>query len=140
MTTRYYTKASINRILKGETHPTLSLLSLGGIQGQVAASSLTTPHTTTTSTTSTDTEAQAAALLSEMRRYKYRLPDPTGRKDLEYYRDVAHRGYLSWQVREGQGPSLFFKTPEEIATGIADGGRRRENRGKAAGKGESALW
>ena len=40
-----------------------------------------------------------------------RLPDPTSRKDIEYYRDPAHRGYLSYQLEEGQGPSLYFKTP-----------------------------
>ena len=45
------------------------------------------------------------------RRYLYRLPDPTSRKDIEYYRDPAHRGYLSHLVPEGQGPSLFFRTP-----------------------------
>ena len=39
------------------------------------------------------------------------LPDPAGRKDIEYYRDPAHRGYLSYQLEEGQGPSLFWKTP-----------------------------
>ena len=41
----------------------------------------------------------------------YRLPDPTGRKDREYYRDPAKRGYLTHTVLEGQGPSLFFKPP-----------------------------
>jgi len=43
--------------------------------------------------------------------FKYRLPDPASRKDIEYYRDPAHRGYLSYQVAAGHGPSLFFKTP-----------------------------
>ncbi|RAL64827.1 hypothetical protein DID88_001423 [Monilinia fructigena] len=43
--------------------------------------------------------------------FSYRLPDPTSRKDIEYYRDPAHRGYLSHQVEEGQGPSLFFRAP-----------------------------
>ncbi|KIW03490.1 ribosomal protein L15 [Verruconis gallopava] len=43
--------------------------------------------------------------------YQYRLPDPAGRKDIEYYRDPAHRGYLSWQLQKGQSPSLFWKTP-----------------------------
>lgn len=41
----------------------------------------------------------------------YRLPDPTSRKDMEYYRDPAKRGYLSHLVPEGEGPSLFYKTP-----------------------------
>ena len=36
--------------------------------------------------------------------YRYALPDATSRKDLEYYRDVAHRGYLAYQVEAGKGP------------------------------------
>ncbi|QDS75986.1 hypothetical protein FKW77_004300 [Venturia effusa] len=48
---------------------------------------------------------------SSIAAYKYRLPDPTSRKDIEYYRDAAHRGYLSYQVEDGHGPSLFFKAP-----------------------------
>lgn len=43
-----------------------------------------------------------------------RLPDPTSRKDIQYYRDPAHRGYLSYQVQEGEGPSLFHKPPKQI--------------------------
>ena len=31
----------------------------------------------------------------------------------EYYRDPAHRGYLSYMVKEGESPSLFFKKPGE---------------------------
>lgn len=47
-------------------------------------------------------------------KYKFRLPDATGRKDIEYYRDPAHRGYLTYTLKEGEGPSLFFKPPREI--------------------------
>ncbi|KAI9683934.1 MAG: YmL10 [Trizodia sp. TS-e1964] len=50
-------------------------------------------------------------------RFEYRLPGPSHRKDIEYYRDEAHRGYLSHLVPEGEGPSLFFKTPGK---GISD--------------------
>lgn len=46
-------------------------------------------------------------------KYKYRLPDATGRKDIEYYRDPAHRGYLSYMVKKGESPSLFFKVPSK---------------------------
>ena len=45
------------------------------------------------------------------RPFMYRLPDPTSRKDIEYYRDSAHRGYLTHLVPEGEGPSLFFRAP-----------------------------
>lgn len=44
-------------------------------------------------------------------KFRFRLPDPAGRKDIEYYRDPAHRGYLVHTVKEGEGPSLFFKPP-----------------------------
>lgn len=44
---------------------------------------------------------------------KYRLPDPTRRRDIEYYRDPAHRGYLAHLLKPMEGPSLFFRSPEE---------------------------
>ena len=47
----------------------------------------------------------------DSRRYRYRLADPTSRRDFEYYRDHAHRGYLSPMVKEGESPSLYFKVP-----------------------------
>lgn len=43
--------------------------------------------------------------------YQFRLPDPAGRKEIEYYRDAKNRGYLSHLVGDGQGPSLFWKPP-----------------------------
>ena len=82
VTTRFYTPFSIQRILAGKTDPINSLKSREIEGGQ-------------------GTNAD----------FRYRLPDPTGRKDMEYYRDPAHRGYLSYQLQDGQGPSLFFKTP-----------------------------
>jgi large subunit ribosomal protein L15 len=62
--------------------------------------------------------AAQAELLSEPQimargRFTYRLPDPTHRKDIEYYRDPAHRGYLSHLVQPNEGPSLFFRSPAE---------------------------
>ena len=60
----------------------------------------------------------AEADWGERSRVGYRLPDPTSRKDLEYYRDPAHRGYLSHLVPEGEGPSLFYKTPGMKKRGI----------------------
>ena len=47
------------------------------------------------------------------RQLKFRLPDPTKRKDIEYYRDPAHRGYLSHLLKPLEGPSLFFRSSEE---------------------------
>ncbi|KAI4240057.1 MAG: hypothetical protein LQ352_007726 [Teloschistes flavicans] len=83
VTTRYYTPKSIHNIIKGRTDPIHSLQSQITVPGQQ----------------------------EQRKEYLYRLPDPTSRKDIEYYRDPAHRGYLNYQLEEGHGPSLFFKTP-----------------------------
>lgn len=69
------------------------------------------------------------------REFAYRLPDPTSRKNIEYYRAPAHGGYLSHMVADGEGPSLFYKTPgcgrnvkgKETST---IGGRRVRQRGR----------
>lgn len=85
--TRYYTKLSIQRLLKGESVSSDKPLPVG--------------------------KEHVEAALAEWRKNggKYRLPDPTGREDIEYYRDPAHRGYLSFQLKEGESPSLYFKVP-----------------------------
>lgn len=46
--------------------------------------------------------------------YLYRLPDPVSRWHIEYYRDPAHRGYLSHQLKPGESPSLYYKVPEAV--------------------------
>lgn len=40
-----------------------------------------------------------------------RLANPIARKDIEYYRDPEHRGYLAHTLDEGESPSLFWKAP-----------------------------
>ena len=55
-----------------------------------------------------------AILKPELFPYGHRLANATSRQDLEYYRDVAHRGYLSHTVLEGESPSLFFKAPKML--------------------------
>ena len=107
VTTRYYTPASIERIIKGRTDP------INSMQSQISL---------------------PVELPKEQKQYPIRLPDPTGRKDIEYYRDPAHRGYLSHQLEEGQGPSLFFKTPG-FGTQVA-----RKTRSKAASAAENRIW
>ncbi len=107
VTTRYYSPASIKRVIKGKTDPIHSL------------------------------QSQIAIPVEEPRgqgHYPIRLPDPTGRKDIEYYRDPAHRGYLSHQLEDGQGPSLFFKTPGS-GEGVA-----RKTKAKAASAAENRIW
>jgi large subunit ribosomal protein L15 len=113
VTTRYYTKPSIQRILKGQSESSFTPLAMAPVDKRgslilAAASPSASP-------------------------FSYRLPDPTSRKDIEYYRDRAHRGYLSHLVEEGHGPSLFFRTP---GTGI----RRKAKVGAAAAAGENRLW
>ncbi|EHK20589.1 uncharacterized protein TRIVIDRAFT_112634, partial [Trichoderma virens Gv29-8] len=85
--TRYYTKLAIQRLLTGESVNTDKPLPVG--------------------------PEHVEAILAEARKgpFRYRLPDPTSRADIEYYRDPAHRGYLSHQIAPGQSPSLYFKVP-----------------------------
>ncbi|KAK2001403.1 ribosomal protein L15 [Colletotrichum falcatum] len=85
--TRFYTKQSIRRILRGESENTDKPLPVG--------------------------KEYVSSVLAQSRAngFKYRLPDPTSREDIEYYRDPAHRGYLSHLLKEGESPSLYFKVP-----------------------------
>jgi len=66
--------------------------------------------------------------------FRFDLPDPVGRKELEYYRDHAKRGYLSYLVPPGHGPSLFFKQP-----GLTE---RIKKKGAASviNKAENKMW
>jgi large subunit ribosomal protein L15 len=67
-------------------------------------------------------------------KYKYRLPDATARKDIEYYRDPAHRGYLAYMVKQGESPSLFFKPPGEAKDRKKQSARRDAARASADNK------
>ena len=67
----------------------------------------------------------------------FRLPDPTARKEREYYRDPEKRGYLTHTVLEGQGPSLFFKPPGR-ATKVTEGSLEKKKR--AAEGASNKLW
>jgi large subunit ribosomal protein L15 len=105
--TRFYTPASIKRVLRGETDPIFSLQS-----------------------------SAESTVESAQREYPYRLPDPTSRKDIEYYRDHAHRGYLHYQVMEGQGPSLFYRAANE-----SNGIQRKLLKKNVSGQGsENKIW
>ena len=107
MTTRYYTKFSIQRILEGKTDPVHSRL----FQPTPISKLVASPDT----------------------KFEYALPDPIQRRQLEYYRDKAYRGYLSYQVPEGHGPSLYFRTP---GTGIVGDKVRQKKTTKSSDK----LW
>jgi large subunit ribosomal protein L15 len=121
VTTRFYTPFAIRKIRGGEMDPIHSLQSriqMAPVEAEGA-------------------EAAAEALLVERSKYPFRLPDPTSRKDLEYYRDAAHRGYLSHMVEEGHGPSLFFKTP---GAGRVDRRKVTSKGGKSVAKAENRVW
>ncbi|KAL4945856.1 hypothetical protein BDV06DRAFT_183930 [Aspergillus oleicola] len=116
VTTRFYTKASIARIMKRETHPFISaswavesgnaaLHATAGLD--VGTASISTPETASPNPMIEEAKFMAA------KGYKYRLPDPTKRRDIEYYRDPAHRGYLAHLLKGLEGPSLFFRNPVE---------------------------
>lgn len=89
--TRYYTKQAIKNLLLGKSEHSDTPLPVGKefVESEIA-------------------KARANG-------FKYRLPDPVGRWHIEYYRDPAHRGYLSHQLAPGETPSLFFKVPEEVS-------------------------
>ncbi|KAI0799201.1 ribosomal protein L18e/L15P [Xylaria sp. FL0064] len=85
--TRYYTKQAIKRLVEGKSVNTALPLPTG--------------------------PEHVGPVLEEVRKkgFFYRLPDPTSRWDIEYYRDPAHRGYLSHTLQASESPSLFFRVP-----------------------------
>jgi large subunit ribosomal protein L15 len=119
VTTRFYSPTSIKRVLRGDSHPTISLSaspSLISLSASATPTLLPSPilNALATSTAADKKEALGAVMRHVGQSYRYRLPDATGRKDIEYYRDPAHRGYLAYTLKEGESPSLFFKPPREV--------------------------
>ncbi|KAH7091961.1 ribosomal protein L18e/L15P [Paraphoma chrysanthemicola] len=115
VTTRFYSPTSIKRVLRGDSHPTVSLQADNDL---ISLASTATPALIDSPILSqlqsaSRKEAMAALMKQLGATYKYRLPDATARKDIEYYRDPAHRGYLAYTVKAGESPSLFFKPPGE---------------------------
>jgi large subunit ribosomal protein L15 len=98
VTTRFYTKDAIRRIKMNTSHPFVSMKWDPEALGNPALAAALPEGV------ATDPAARVKGV-----GFQYRLPDPTGRKELEYYRDPKHRGYLSHLVKEGEGPSLYFK-------------------------------
>ncbi|KAL1885356.1 YmL10 [Paecilomyces lecythidis] len=115
LTTRFYTRAAIQRIIDGETHPFVSLA--------------WTSQSGSEALTQAVEDITESKVMKEMG-FKYRLPDPTNRKDIEYYRDPAHRGYLSHLLKPMEGPSLFFRSPADrkSAAGVKKEKKLPENR------------
>lgn len=97
VTTRFYTRYAIHRIRQGKTAPFVSL--------KWDPEALQNPALNRIGMGSDPAERVKGM------GFQYRLPDPTSRKDIEYYRDPAKRGYLAHTVREGETPSLFHRIP-----------------------------
>ncbi|OTB02237.1 hypothetical protein M426DRAFT_62501, partial [Hypoxylon sp. CI-4A] len=108
--TRYYTKQAITRLVNGKSFHTDKPLPTG--------------------------PEHVGPVLEEIRKngFSYRLPDPTARWDIEYYRDPAHRGYMSHTLQPGESPSLFFKVPP------AQLSKQPRKKKKGAKQEETKLW
>ncbi|KAH6625431.1 ribosomal protein L18e/L15P [Boeremia exigua] len=134
VTTRFYSPTSIKRVLRSDSHPTISLDASPALIAQSASSTPSLIPSPVLDALASTGAARKEALAAVMRRvgaqYKYRLPDATGRKDIEYYRDPAHRGYLAWTLKENESPSLFFKTPGGAAR--KEGGNAKRVAAKAS--------
>ncbi|KAJ4376094.1 YmL10 [Neocucurbitaria cava] len=117
VTTRFYSPTAIKRVLRGDTHPVISLQAPQNLIEPFAtlaiSSSSDIPATVQSASQNPHNKIMAGIMKQIGQKYRYRLPDATSRKDIEYYRDPAHRGYLSYLVKEGESPSLFFKPPGE---------------------------
>jgi len=124
VTTRYYTKYAIHRIRQRKTDP---YVSLKWDQDAIGKSALAVGM-------GSDPKERVKGM-----GFQYRLPDPTGRKDLEYYRDPKNRGYLSHTVKEGESPSLYFKPPQPAHEVQAKKGQKRKDPEKQAAT-ENRLW
>jgi large subunit ribosomal protein L15 len=123
VTTRFYTKYAIHRIRQGKTAPFVSLKWDPEAIGNPALNKVGM---------GSDPVQRVKGM-----GFQYRLPDPTSRKDLEYYRDPAKRGYLAHTVGEGETPSLYHRLPrtEEQKKKARGTGSR-----KTGAKGENRLW
>ncbi len=125
VTTRFYTEQAIRRIKSKDTHPFVSM--------RWDPTALNNPNLAVEGAEAIENRVKAMG-------FQYRLPDPSSRKDMEYYRDAKHRGYLSHTVKEGQMASLYFKTPLS-ARKVKALKRERADSGRAGKKKEGdKLW
>ncbi|ERF71691.1 hypothetical protein EPUS_05563 [Endocarpon pusillum Z07020] len=120
VTTRYYTKYAIHRIKQGKTAPFVSL--------KWDPEALKNPALNRIGMGSDPVQRVKGM------GFQYRLPDPTSRKDIEYYRDPAKRGYLAHTVGEGETPSLYHRLPR------TDVGVKRTVTKKREDAEENRLW
>jgi large subunit ribosomal protein L15 len=131
VTTRFYSPTAIKRVLRGDTHPTISLQAspdLVALTGRLPAAKIPSPILSALQTASEEkkNEAMAAVMKQIGSKYKYRLPDATGRKDIEYY--------LNYLMKDGESPSLFFKPPGEAKDRKKQSARRDAAKASADNK------
>jgi large subunit ribosomal protein L15 len=102
VTTRFYTPLAIVRVRTGKMHPYVSMKwDQAGLNRPALA---------------VDGADDLVSRVKAMG-FEYRLPDPSARKDIEYYRDAKNRGYLAHTVPEGESPNLYWKrvlSPEAV--------------------------
>ncbi|KAI9799864.1 MAG: YmL10 [Piccolia ochrophora] len=126
VTTRYYTPFAIRQILRGKCS-----------SGVADVPSLLESTEAAESVESVEQPSPSPS-------FTYRLPNPSSRKDIEYYRDRAHRGYLSDTVPWNEGPSLFFKPPSAVrgkrVVLVEDAEGKVNRKALAKAKGENRLW
>lgn len=138
VSTRFYSPTSIKRVLRNESHPTISLQTSPSLLPIASPDLLSSPILSalqsSTATEAVKKEAMANLMKQIGSQYKYRLPDATGRRDIEYYRDPAHRGYLAYTMKEGESPSLFFKPPGEAKDRKKQSARRDAAKASADNK------
>jgi large subunit ribosomal protein L15 len=136
--TRFYSPTSIKRVLRGDSHPVVSLQAPPSLITLASASNpalLTSPILSQLAAPDTARKEALVVLMKQLgTQYRYRLPDATARKDIEYYRDPAHRGYLAHMVKDGESPSLFFKPPGEAKDRRKQSARRDAAKASADNK------
>jgi large subunit ribosomal protein L15 len=111
VTTRFYTQGAIRRIRQGLMDPYVSLRwdpEQIGIPVLIPLK----PH-------SPEDRVKGMG-------YRYRLPDPTSRKEMQYYRNWKNRGYLAHTVKEGEVADLFWK-PDLRSSDQFEAARRRKS-------------
>ena len=124
VTTRYYTDYSIHRIRQHKTDPYISLR--------------WDPEAIGNDTLKPAVKAGPEERVRGMG-YQFRLPDPTSRKDMEYYRDPKHRGYLAHTVKRDEGVSLYFK-PRNPEAEEARKGQKKQMRGNGKTVADNRMW
>lgn len=126
VTTRFYTELAVKRVKSSLMHPYISM--------KWDPASINKKALIPSDGAGLSIEERVTGL-----GYQYRLPDPSSRKEIEYYRDPKNRGYLSHLLSEREGPSLFWKPPISEAE-IEEIRANTDRESKTKKKEENLLW